>query len=214
MPRVRRDADGLTDRERRFAELYVLDLDKAKAYVGAGFRARSQHVAESGGLRLLTTAPVSSLVEKLKAQLCEKVGLDAARTIDEHACIAHVCSEDIWNYDGDKWTLKAPKDVPKRARRAIKSVKIKTTTKRNGEVVQETEVALFDKLTALTTELKMEGKLSEKHEHSGPNGGPIPVTVIRLNLHVNASIPGNTGGAGSGDQGGPMPAALESGTRP
>src|SRR5438309_1661515 len=162
MPRVRRNADGLTDREQRFAELYVRDLDKAKAYVGAGFKARNQQVAESGGLNLLNRTTVSSLVERLKAKLSAKVGLDAERTIDELSCIAHVRANDIWNTTGETWALKPPKDVPERAMRAIKSVKIKTTAKRGEVVLTETEITLHDKLAALTLELKMEGKLKDQ----------------------------------------------------
>lgn len=184
MPRMIRNENGLTEREQRFAELYVIDFDHAKAYVGAGFKAKNDDVAVRAGRKLLRRAPVASYIATLKANLSVKMQLDAALTIDEHLCIAHVVASDIWDVTGDQWAPKAPKDIPKRALRAIKSVKVRTTKsiKKNGDEVEftETEIVLHDKLAALTTQLKMTGQLRERSEMlvGGVPGRPVEVIEV------------------------------------
>lgn len=77
--------DGLTDKQRRFCEEYVIDWNGTRAAIAAGY-------AESGArveaVRLLTNANVKTHIDELRAKTAELAGVSALRVAKEFAKIA------------------------------------------------------------------------------------------------------------------------------
>jgi len=66
----------LTERRKRFADLYIELGDATEAYIQAGYRVKSRNVARSNASRLLTFADVR---EYIQARLAEKDAQRIAR---------------------------------------------------------------------------------------------------------------------------------------
>jgi phage terminase small subunit len=76
---------GLNDKQRRFAEEYVVDLNVTAAAKRAGYSERTAHVI---GHKLLKIAKVAALVGKAQAKLSAKTEVNAERVINKLASIA------------------------------------------------------------------------------------------------------------------------------
>lgn len=67
--------EGLTDKQRRFAEEYLLDSNATQAAIRAGYSAKT---AEQQGSRLLSNVKVRAHVNGLQAKVSERVELTVA----------------------------------------------------------------------------------------------------------------------------------------
>ena len=90
---------------------------------------------------------------------------------------------DILDFTGESVKLRPANEIPASVRRAIQSVKVRRYIEGKGEDAREVELIefkLWGKPEMLVTRLKALGELKEQHEHSGPNGGGIPITFIEF----------------------------------
>lgn len=69
---------GLTPKQQRFVEEYLVDLNATQAFIRAGYAARG-NAAEVNAARLLRNAQVAAAVQAQRAKLSERT----ARTIDD-----------------------------------------------------------------------------------------------------------------------------------
>lgn len=67
--------EGLTDKQRRFAEEYLVDSNATQAAIRAGYSAKT---AEQQGSRLLSNVKVRAHVNGLQAKVSERVELTVA----------------------------------------------------------------------------------------------------------------------------------------
>jgi phage terminase small subunit len=91
-------SDDLNERQLRFAEEYVKDLNATQAAIRAGY---SEATAESQGSRLLSHVKVQAEIIRLKAQRSERTGIDAAWLLNRLADEAEADVADLYDGDGN-----------------------------------------------------------------------------------------------------------------
>ena len=146
----------LTEKQKRFAEEYLVDLNATQAAIRAGY---SPDTANEQGSRLLANVNVKSTVDKMIAERSRRTGINADRVIREIAKIAFVNAGEIVDLDTALLMDKISDDDMA----AIQSVKVKTF----GEDGVEREVKLADKLKALELLGKHLGLFKDKLEVDG-----------------------------------------------
>src|SRR3954462_13722353 len=153
----------LTRRQSAFVKEYLIDLNGAAAAVRAGY---SPNAAKEQAARLLTHANVKAAIAAATAERSERTRLKADSVIEELRRIAFANISDYvaWNHEKVVF-LNSQKMTPESL-----SAVAQVSYDRNGGV----QVRLHDKIAALDKLMKHLGKyVPERHEISGPGGGPI-----------------------------------------
>lgn len=138
----------------RFADEYLLDLNKTQAAIRAGY---SPKTAATQGNRLFRNVQIRALIDTKMAQRAAKTGVQAEEVLLE---LARIGLSDIrhtmtWQGEGDDATVQlVPSDeISEAAARAIQSVKIRRRIESREDgpdvVTTEFEVKLYAKETAL-----------------------------------------------------------------
>jgi phage terminase small subunit len=163
----------LKPRQVRFVEEYLKDLNATKAAMRAGYSPRSAGV---NGPRLLGNAGVAAAIADGKAKYAKR----AEMTADEwRAAVARLARSDIRQFiDPETGSLLPLTELSDEAALCLSSIKVlreKTSIVGEGKTVEEStvEVKMWSKERALEMYGKHLGLLTERHELSGPNGGPI-----------------------------------------
>lgn len=167
----------LTPKQEAFCHEYLIDLNGTQAAIRAGY---SKKTANEQAARLLANVSVSSHLKTLMDERAEKTKIDAEWVIKRLAQDVTADVADLYDENGH---LLPVKDWPMAWRTGLVAG-IDTAMERNGvdeegkpQFVEVRKVRLADR----TRLLEMVGKhvdvkaFAERHEHSGPNGGPIPV---------------------------------------
>ena len=153
--------DATLRKWRRFAQEYIFDLNGTEAAIRAGYSAsRAKQTASD----LLHRPEVQQMIREEMKSRERRTAVNADRVVNELARIGFANVRDLLNDDG---TLKALEDLPTEVAAAVSSIKRAT----DGSV----EIKLWSKTTALDGLMKhLDLYGPERHEHSGPGGGPIP----------------------------------------
>ena len=128
----------MTDKQERFCEEYMIDLNATQAAIRAGY---SPKTANEQGSQLLAKLSIQNRIAQLQAEQSRRTGVSADRVVRELAKIAFVNAADLI----DPKTASLKSDVSHDDLAAVQSVKVKTF----GEDGLEQEVKLADKLRAL-----------------------------------------------------------------
>ncbi len=131
----------LTDKQQRFVEEYLIDLNATQAAIRAGY---SVQTAQEQGSRLLSNVMVSREIEKAMAERSRRTGITQDRVLNELAKIAFANAKDILDFK----TATVKEDASEEDLACIQSVKVKTQTSAKG-TMEERQVALYDKKAAL-----------------------------------------------------------------
>lgn len=150
----------LTEKQKRFVEEYLIDLNATQAAIRAGYSTDS---AKEIGHENLTKPHIRACIDSEIAERSKRTGVNQDRVIRELARVAFVNANDVINIE--EATLK--EDATEDDTAAIASVKVKTIPTKEGEGV-EREIKLADKLKALELLGKHLGMFKDKLELSGP----------------------------------------------
>ncbi len=131
----------LTEKQRRFVDEYLIDLNATQAAIRAGYSVKT---ADKQGYQLLEKTRVAEAISEKMAERSRRTGVNQDRVVMELAKIAFVNAADV--IDSDDATIKAGATADDTA--AIQSVKVKVIPTKEGEGV-EREIRLNDKLKAL-----------------------------------------------------------------
>lgn len=167
---------ALTAKQQRFVEEYLVDMNATQAAIRAGYSAKT---AEQGGAQLLGNIKVAAAVKEGRERLAQKAGVTAEKVVAEYAKLGFANMLDyIRVVDGspvvDMSTINRDMGA------AIGEVTSEVYMERTGdpenpvEPVKRTKFKLADKKGALDSLARHLGMFTERHEHSGPDGGPIP----------------------------------------
>lgn len=143
----------LTDKQQKFIEEYLIDLNATQAAIRAGY---SVNNADKIGSELLGKTRVSQSIKEAMAARSRRTGISADRIVNELAKIAFVNPADIINFD----------------EATISSVKVKTIPTEDGNIT-EREIKICDKIKALELLGKHLGMFSDKFKIEGA----IPVVI-------------------------------------
>lgn len=147
----------LTEKQKRFVEEYLIDLNATQAAIRAGYK-RSEYT-DTNANKILENTRVRQEIDKAMAERSKRTGVNQDRVIEELAKIAFVNANDVIN----------PKDASIKANATksdlacIQSVKVKTMETSNGKST-EREVKLYDKQAALVQLGKHLGLFKDKLE--------------------------------------------------
>lgn len=165
-------ARKLTDKQQKFVEEYLIDLNATQAAIRAGY---SVNNADKIGSELLGKTRVAEAVSISMAERSRRTGISADRIINELAKIAFVNPADIINFDEATIKDTATKDDTA----TINSVKVKIIPTEEGNIT-EREVKLYDKTKALELLGRHLGMFTDKFKVEGA----IPI-VIQDDLDEN-----------------------------
>lgn len=154
----------MSDKQLRFCEEYLLDLNASQAAIRAGYSAKSSRCI---GSELLTKASVRSHVEKEMAERSARTGVNADRVIQELAKVAFLNPADLVDFNSATVLATSPSADTA----AIASVKVKEVT---GDIDSiEREIKFCDKLRALELLGKHLGLFTENIHLTGDVGVEI-----------------------------------------
>ena len=131
----------LTEKQRRFVDEYLIDLNATQAAIRAGYSVKT---AKDIGCQNLAKLNIQQEISEKMAERSKRTGVNQDRIVLELAKIAFVNAADV--IDSDDATIKAGATADDTA--AIQSVKVKVIPTKEGEGV-EREIRLNDKLKAL-----------------------------------------------------------------
>lgn len=158
----------LTKQQRRFAEEYIIDLNGRKAAIRAGYAERSAQVSAS---HLMNNVAVSKYIDFLLTERSIRTGIDADMVLRELTAIA---LSNIINYEFDEeGFVKLREGAPDLALNAIKGIRRRVRYDDDGNKMVETELQLWDKVSALRMLGQHLKLFIQRHEITGKDGGPI-----------------------------------------
>lgn len=164
-----------TPKKKFFADEYLKDLNATKAAIRAGY---SKRTAGSQGQRLLMDVDIKKYIKKAKAERSKRTKIDADWLLSRLAEEAEADVADLYNKSGG---LKSVHEWPEIWRQGLVA---------GLDVHQEYAdgapdgVVMKIKISDRIRRLELIGKhvdvqaFSEKHEHTGPNGGPQEHVII------------------------------------
>lgn len=146
----------INDREARFVEEYLVDLNKQDAAIRAGYSVQS---AASLGSRLYDRPDVNAHIQVALAERRKRSGINADTTLRELGRIALANPARIVGKDGSILDSASDDDLA-----AIQSIKVKVTPCKGGGEITEREVKFHDKTKAIELYMKASGMLIDKKE--------------------------------------------------
>ena len=119
----------LTQKEERFCQEYLIDLNQTQAAIRAGYSDKGiRQVAH----KLMMNADIQARISLLKKKREERTEITADRVLQQFCDIADYRIEDIMDFDGEECIFKPMSEWTKAARVAVSAVKQTTETRRIG----------------------------------------------------------------------------------
>lgn len=139
---------GLTDKQERFCQEYIIDLNATQAALRAGY---SKNTAQEQSSRLLSNVMVQERVQELNKSRSEATGITQKRVLEEYAKIAFFDIREIYDVDGGLTNVKQLDDSSAGAIASIKSSEEWGEDDEGNRAITGAlkEVKVFDKLRAL-----------------------------------------------------------------
>ena len=176
----------LTDKQERFCQEYLLDLNATAAYIRAGY-ATTGAGASVNASRLLANAKVQTRVAELQAERSRRTEISADRVLLEYARLAFSDMREFtaWGSDGVKW-----KDSEALSDDAAACVAEVVETRSAGDGGWTRRFKLHSKTAALSDVAKHLGMFVERGtlEVTGKDGGPVEHSHIERQFDLAAEI--------------------------
>lgn len=174
MPGLLQEVSGITEKQKRFVEEYLIDLNATQAAIRAGY---SPKTAQEQGSQNLSKLMVP--IAKAKAERSRRTGISQDRVIQELARIAFVNAADVINTDDASVVANAARDDLA----CIQMVKVKQMSGDKGDMT-EREVKLADKLKAL----ELLGKHLGLFEQQTDTGGAAIADFLKAMRPTQADL--------------------------
>lgn len=110
--------EKLTDKQAKFVDEYLIDLNATQAAIRAGY---SEDTATVIGCQNLIKLNIQTAIQKRQQELKESTQITQERILKEESCLAYSDLEGLFSNTG---TLVSPKELPESLRRAISSVEV------------------------------------------------------------------------------------------
>lgn len=168
----------LTPKQRLFVHEYLKDLNATQAAIRAGY---SRKTAQAISTENLSKPLIQEAIQKEFDKRAGEVDLTAKRILTEIMKLAFFNIKDLYDENGDIKPINELSNEVACAISAIDIGEVRTIKTADGEPLIEQytkKIKLWDKRASLELLGKHLKLFTEKHEHAGPNGGPIPYTKI------------------------------------
>jgi phage terminase small subunit len=168
---------NLTDKQERFCQEYLIDLNATQAAIRAGY---SQNTARSQGAENLTKPDIQERLSELNKSRLEATGISQKRVLEEYAKIAFFDIREIFDVDGGLINVKQLDSASAGAIASIKSSEEWGEDEEGNKTVTGTikEVKVFDKIRALQDLGKHLGLFEKDNSQKTPE---TPKQVIIVN---------------------------------
>ncbi|MCV6547546.1 MAG: terminase small subunit [Cohaesibacter sp.] len=133
----------LNEKQQRFCEEYMLDLNGTQAAIRAGY---SAHSAARQASRLLGIAPVRAELSRLKAAQSKRIEISADKLLHMMAQIAFGDIRGIFDVDGH---LKPPHEWDEDTAATVAGLDIVTSAAGKGAVKHVAKIRRSDRLRAM-----------------------------------------------------------------
>lgn len=168
-----------------WSRLSLQEINFCEHYVETGCNGRqaaklakySEKSAATYATRLLKKVHIRAYIAHLMEQARENVGLTRSSWLKRLKTFAYTDLDDVMTFGPGGVTLKNHTDIPREKLGAIRKIS-ETVTAQGGSI----KVELADAQKALDTIGVACGWRVEQHEHTGKNGGPIPVAGLFANM--------------------------------
>ena len=78
----------LTEKQKRFCEEYLIDLNATQSYLRAGYKAKSNEIARVESHKLLTKPNIQQYIEELRAEQSKRTEITADKVLGELGSVA------------------------------------------------------------------------------------------------------------------------------
>lgn len=146
-------ARKLTDKQKKFVEEYLIDLNATQACIRAGYSVKT---AKEIGAQNLTKLNIQEAISRAMAERSKRTGINQDRIVQELARIAFVKITDVVDPDGEINTNASDDDLA-----CIESYKVEDSDSVNGSSSKR-EVKLASKIKALELLGKHVGMWNDK----------------------------------------------------
>jgi phage terminase small subunit len=175
---------ALTEKQLRFVEEYLIDLNAAAAYKRAGYKATGRAAGNAASRLLQTPAIQAAIGERLAASKQASV-LSVERVELELQRLAMVDVRRLFKPDG---SLKSPHEWDDDVAAAVAAIDVREEFGEDGAVIgRVTKIKIWDKRAAIVDLLKRRD-LAGKGE-LGNKDSPMMVKVIEIVRPANAPPP-------------------------
>lgn len=176
----------LTDKQARFVEEYLVDLNATQAAIRAGY---SERTAQQMGAENLSKPVVAEAVQQAQKARSERTEITQDRVLNELAKIGFADIRKVMKWGNTELRViddDAGDMVPYHGLAVIDSSEIDDDTAVAIAEVSEgrdgLKIKMHDKKGALVDIGRHLGMFKDKVEHSGPDGGPIPMMPTTIEL--------------------------------
>ena len=170
---------NLTDKQKRFVEEYLIDLNATQAAIRSGYSVKT---AKSQGQRLLTKADVAGAIAFLQAERSKRTEITADRVLEELAKIGFSNMQDYIRTTpaGDAYVDLS--ELTRDQAAAVSEITTEDFIDGRGEDardVRRVKIKLSDKRAALVDIGKHLGMFIDRKEITGKDGEPVRVEEVR-----------------------------------
>lgn len=187
----------LTPKQEQFCREYLIDLNGTQAAIRAGY---SKHGAGQTAGILLKNTEIQARLRQAIDNRAERTEITADRVLREYGRLAFLDIRKAFDEDG---RLKAIHDLDDDTAAAIAGLEVEELFEGHGADRERVgtlhKIKLSDKRAALVDVAKHLGMFVDRHEHSGPGGGPIPMDYTRLTEAELETLQAMAKKAGAGD---------------
>lgn len=146
---------GLTEKQRRFCDEYLVDLNATRAYMAAYPSVKKETTARANSSRMLTNANVQKYLEEMKKERQERTQIRQDDVLRELASIAFLDITDIVSVRDGKVFIADTDELPPDKRKMISGIK---------EGQYGLEIKFYDRLKALEMLCKHLGLFDQKKD--------------------------------------------------
>lgn len=145
---------ALNEKQKRFCEEYLVDLNATQAAMRAGY---SKNTANEQGARLLANVSVSHYVQELRKKDAEATGITRQRVLLEYAKIAFADPRKF--FDESTGQLKKVTDLDDETAAALGGMEVYEDVDKDGGFVigYSKKIKISDKRAALDSLCRMQG---------------------------------------------------------
>jgi phage terminase small subunit len=167
---------GLSAKQQRFVEEYLVDLNATQAAIRAGYSKRTAHVI---GPENLAKPEIQGHVAEARAKLAEKTGVSAQRVIEEYRRIAFANMRDFAHWSGQDAGFIDSETLTDEQHAVIAEVAAEEIQVGAEVVKRKIKLKLHDKMKALDALSKHLGLFAPgKIELTNPDGSLRPMEIV------------------------------------
>lgn len=136
---------ALSDRHKKFAQEYVIDLNATQAYIRAGYKVANPDIAATNASKLLRNPKVQAYIQELKDKRSQRTEITSDRVLTELGRIAFSNISEVFHQGGSGLEIKDLKQLPPDVSPAISEI-----SEVRSEKINKCSVKMHNKMAALT----------------------------------------------------------------